>query len=91
MDVVVIDGFIGNVIFKMLEGFVLFIFKMMREVMMFNFILKFVVVVLKLKLKEMKMKMEYLNYGGVSFFGLKVFVIKVYGFLDLNVVFYVIC
>lgn len=34
--------------------------------------------------------MDYSEYGGVGLFGLYVFVIKVYGLLDVNVVFSVI-
>lgn len=43
---------------------------------------KLVVVVLKLKFMVLKDKMDYLEYGGVVLFGLKVFVIKVYGFFN---------
>ncbi|PWG67543.1 phosphate acyltransferase, partial [Enterobacter mori] len=62
-DVVVTDGFTGNVTLKTLEGSALSIFKMMRDVMTSTLTSKLAAAVLKPKLKEMKMKMEYSNYG----------------------------
>lgn len=89
-DVVVTDGFTGNVTLKTLEGSALSIFKMMREVMTSNLTSKLAAAVLKPKLKEMKMKMEYSNYGGASLFGLKAPVIKAHGSSDSNAVFHAI-
>lgn len=89
-DVVVTDGFTGNVTLKTLEGSALSIFKMMKEVMTSNFTSKLAAAVLKPKMKEMKMKMEYSNYGGASLFGLKAPVIKAHGSSDSNAVFHAI-
>lgn len=89
-DVVVTDGFTGNVTLKTLEGSALSIFKMMRDVMTSTLTSKLAAAVLKPKLKEMKMKMEYSNYGGASLFGLKAPVIKAHGSSDSNAVFHAI-
>lgn len=89
-DVVVTDGFTGNVTLKTLEGSAMSIFKMMKEAMTSNFTSKLAAAVLKPKLKEMKLKMDYSEYGGASLFGLKAPVIKAHGSSDARAVYHAI-
>ncbi len=89
-DVVVTDGFTGNVTLKTLEGSAMSIFKMMREALTSNFTSKLAAAVLKPKMKEMKMKMDYSEYGGASLFGLKAPVIKAHGSSDARAVYHAI-
>ena len=78
-DVVVCDGFTGNVALKSLEGTALALFSMLKEQLMSSFTSKLAAAVLKPKLMVLKDKMDYSEYGGAALFGLKAPVIKAHG------------
>ena len=61
-DVVVCDGFTGNVALKSLEGTALALFSMLKEQLMSSFTSK-LAAVLKPKLMVLKDKMDYSEYG----------------------------
>ena len=63
-DVVVCDGFTGNVALKSLEGTALALFSMLKEQLMSSFTSKLAAAVLKPKLMVLKDKMDYSEYGG---------------------------
>ena len=78
-DVVVCDGFTGNVALKSLEGTALALFSMLKEQLMSSFTSKLATAVLKPKLMVLKDKMDYSEYGEPALFGLKAPVIKAHG------------
>ncbi|QHS22212.1 phosphate acyltransferase PlsX [Virgibacillus sp. MSP4-1] len=78
-DVVVTDGFSGNIALKSIEGTALGMFSMMKEVFMKNVKTKIAASVLKSDLKGLKNKLDYSEYGGAGLFGLAAPVIKAHG------------
>lgn len=92
VDVVVIDGFIGNVVLKFIEGMVMNMMDLLKFVILNEGIKgKMGVMFLKDGLCFLKFEMDYFKYGGVVLFGLKVLVIKIYGVIGFDVVCYMIC
>ncbi|WP_042348960.1 phosphate acyltransferase PlsX [Bacillus massiliigorillae] len=86
-DVVVTDGFTGNMVLKTVEGTAMNLFKMIKEAMMSNLKSKLAAAVLKPELMNIKSKMDYSEYGGAGLFGLKAPVIKAHGSSDSNAFF----
>ncbi|MDA1475574.1 phosphate acyltransferase PlsX [Bacillus changyiensis] len=89
-DVIVTDGFTGNIALKTVEGAALSIFKMLKSTLTSSFATKLAASVLKPKLKEMKAKMDYSEYGGAGLFGLKAPVIKAHGSSDESAIYHAI-
>ncbi len=83
-DVVVTDGFTGNMVLKTTEGTALSMFKMIKEAMMGNMKSKIAAVMLKPELMKIKGKLDYSEYGGAGLFGLKAPVIKAHGSSDAH-------
>ncbi|MGJ7922430.1 phosphate acyltransferase PlsX [Neobacillus sp. LXY-4] len=86
-DVVVTDGFTGNMVLKTLEGTALSVFKMLKTALMSSLKTKIAAAVLKPDLYELKNKMDYSEYGGAGLFGLKAPVIKAHGSSDANAIY----
>lgn len=86
-DVVVTDGFTGNMVLKSIEGTALSFFKMLKSTFMSSFKSKMAAAILKPDLLQLKSKMDYSEYGGAGLFGLKAPVIKAHGSSDANSVF----
>ncbi len=78
-DVVVCDGFSGNLVLKTIEGTALTMFKMLKQELTSSFTSKMAAGVLKPKLKNLRTKLDYSEYGGAGLFGLKAPVIKAHG------------
>ncbi len=78
-DVVVTDGFTGNMVLKSLEGTANSIFKMLKQQMTKNLKNKLAAGVLKKDMGIVKDKMDYSEYGGAILFGLNGIVIKAHG------------
>ncbi|WP_414046627.1 phosphate acyltransferase PlsX [Macrococcus equi] len=81
-DIVVTDGFTGNIILKTLEGTATNIFKMLKEVLTSSTKNKLATAVLKNDLAQLKGKMDYSEYGGAVLFGVNGIVIKAHGSSD---------
>ncbi len=86
-DVVVTDGFTGNMVLKTIEGTAMSIMKMLKETLMSSVKSKLAAAVLKPDLYSLKTKMDYSEYGGAGLFGLKAPVIKAHGSSDANAIF----
>ncbi len=86
-DVVVTDGFTGNMVLKTLEGTAMSVFKMVKTALMSNLKSKLAAAMVKPELKVIKNKMDYSEYGGAGLFGLKAPVIKAHGSSDANAVY----
>nr|WP_263328026.1 phosphate acyltransferase PlsX [Neobacillus sp. Marseille-Q6967] len=78
-DVVVTDGFTGNMVLKTVEGTALSMFKMLKTSLMSSLKSKLAAAVLKPEFKTLKDKLDYSEYGGAGLFGLKAPVIKAHG------------
>ncbi|TKC18626.1 phosphate acyltransferase PlsX [Robertmurraya kyonggiensis] len=86
-DVVVTDGFTGNMVLKTIEGTAMSVFKMLKTALSSNLKTKLAAAVIMPDLKGLKAKMDYSEYGGAGLFGLKAPVIKAHGSSDANSVF----
>ncbi|WP_078547197.1 phosphate acyltransferase PlsX [Litchfieldia alkalitelluris] len=86
-DVVVTDGFTGNVALKTIEGTALSVFTMLKSALTSDLASKLAAAVLKPKLKGLKDKMDYSEYGGAGLFGLSAPVIKAHGSSDAQAIF----
>ncbi|MDM5327977.1 phosphate acyltransferase PlsX [Neobacillus sp. CF12] len=78
-DVVVTDGFTGNMVLKTVEGTALAMFKMLKATLMSSLKSKLAAAVLKPEFKTLKNTLDYSEYGGAGLFGLKAPVIKAHG------------
>ncbi|MDQ0337542.1 glycerol-3-phosphate acyltransferase PlsX [Caldalkalibacillus uzonensis] len=85
-DVVVCDGFTGNVVLKLTEGVAGSIFTMLKEVMTATPVQKIGALLLKPGLKGFKKKMDYTEYGGAPLLGLDGICIKAHGSSNANAV-----
>ncbi|MCP8970169.1 phosphate acyltransferase PlsX [Ectobacillus ponti] len=86
-DVVVSDGFTGNVALKAIEGTAMSVFSMLKKQLTSSFTSKLAAGVLKPKLLELKNQMDYSEYGGAALFGLQAPVIKAHGSSDAQAIF----
>jgi len=78
-DVVVTDGFTGNMVLKSIEGTAGALFSMLKEAFMSSTKTKISAALMKNNLRELKNKMDYTEYGGAALFGLQAPVIKAHG------------
>lgn len=85
-DVVVCDGFSGNLVLKSLEGTALSLFSLLKEELTSTFIKKIAAGTLKPSFKKIKQKMDYTEYGGASLFGLQAPIIKAHGSSNENAI-----
>ncbi|HFQ91301.1 MAG TPA: phosphate acyltransferase PlsX [Chromatiales bacterium] len=83
VDVVVCDGFVGNVALKTSEGVARMITQFMREEFMRNPVTKLAAAVSKPVLKALKDRIDPRKYNGASFIGLQGIVIKSHGGADV--------
>lgn len=78
-DVVVTDGFTGNVTLKTIEGTAMTMFSMMKKTFMSNYKTKIAAALAKNDLRKLKAQLDYSEYGGAGLFGLSAPVIKAHG------------
>ena len=78
-DVLITDGFTGNVTLKLIEGLGMFMFSSLKEMFSKNLITKLSYVSMKKQLKEFKMMFDASEYGGAPLLGLSKPVIKAHG------------
>lgn len=78
-DVAVCDGFVGNVILKLIEGVADLFFKEIKQVFTASLINKLSALVLKNSFTGIKKKFDYEEYGGAQLLGLKELVIISHG------------
>lgn len=85
-DVVVCDGFTGNVVIKLIEGTAGTLFSMLKKAFYQNMATKLAAAVLKPGLKTIKDKMDYSAYGGAPFLGIDGVVFKAHGSSDAEAI-----
>ncbi|WP_027414559.1 phosphate acyltransferase PlsX [Aneurinibacillus terranovensis] len=78
-DVVVCDGFSGNILLKTMEGMARAIFNIMKEEFTRNIPSKAAAMMLKPALKRIKLQMDYAEYGGALLMGIQGTCIKAHG------------
>ena len=83
-DVVVTDGFSGNILLKTYEGSAKGILGMVKQVMTKNILNKLAAAILLPSMKEIKSKMDYKEYGGAPLLGCAKPVYKTHGNSDAN-------
>ncbi|MFD1038022.1 phosphate acyltransferase PlsX [Virgibacillus byunsanensis] len=86
-DVVVTDGFSGNIALKTIEGTAMTMFSMLKETLMSSFKTKMAAGMVKKDLRGLKDKLDYSEYGGAGLFGLAAPVIKAHGSSNRRAVF----
>ena len=86
-DVVVTDGFTGNMVLKTIEGTALSIFSMLKTTLTSSLKNKIAAGLVKNDLKELKDMLDYTEYGGAGLFGLNAPVIKAHGSSNANALF----
>lgn len=86
-DVVVTDGFTGNMVLKTIEGTASSFFTMLKEVYMTSMKTKLSAALVKSELGGLKKKMDYAEYGGAGLFGLNAPVIKAHGSSNANAIY----
>jgi len=69
-DVIVMDGFVGNIVLKHSESFYHLLKKMIKESIGKNFISLSGAVLMTPAFKKMKQKLNYENYGGAALLGI---------------------
>lgn len=85
-DVVVCDGFVGNVILKLTEGLAINIVNLLKKKFTENARAKMGAVLLSKKLRSLKEEFDYTEYGGAPILGVKGPVVKMHGSSNVNAV-----
>jgi len=89
-DVVVTDGFSGNIALKALEGTALHVMKQLKETLMNNTKMKIAASLMKKDLIKLKQSLDYPEYGGAALFGLAAPVIKSHGSSNARAIYHTI-
>ncbi len=85
-DVIICDGFTGNVILKLTEGIAETVFKSLKDEISKNLLSKFGGLMLKAGLTSFKQRFDYTEYGGAPFLGVKGNLIKAHGSSDAKAI-----
>ncbi|HYF95623.1 MAG TPA: phosphate acyltransferase PlsX [Symbiobacteriaceae bacterium] len=78
-DVVVTDGFPGNILLKTFEGVAMGVFKALKDALTSTPTAKIGALLARPALKRMRAKFDYTEYGGALLLGLKAPVVKCHG------------
>lgn len=78
-DVIVCDGFVGNVILKLTEGLAMNILQLLKGKFMANIKTKVAGLMMKTQIDELKADFDYEEYGGAPILGVNGPVIKIHG------------
>lgn len=90
VDVVVCDGFAGNILLKAVEGTGFILFKNLKEILKADALSKIAALLLKKGLYSLKKKYDYKEHGGAPFLGVSSCVVKAHGSSDAKSVAYAI-
>lgn len=78
-DVIVSDGFSGNVLLKSMEGMALYMSGMIKKMFMKNLLTKVAALILKNGIKELRGSIDYKEIGGAPLIGTDKPIIKAHG------------
>lgn len=85
-DVLVTDGFTGNIFLKTVEGMGKFLLGTLKEVLTTNVVTKVSTLTMKEKIKEMKFRFDASEHGGAPLLGISKPVIKAHGSSDAKAI-----
>ncbi|WAM30887.1 phosphate acyltransferase PlsX [Caldicellulosiruptor naganoensis] len=86
-DIVVCDGFVGNIVLKLTEGFGLLFFDILKDIAKQSVKAKLGALLLKPYLKNLKGKYDYKEVGGAPLLGIDGIIIKCHGSSDDQAIF----
>ena len=89
-DIVIADGFAGNILLKSIEGVASSLGKMIKGIFLENIITKISALLVKSGISKFKKKFDYSEYGGAFLLGIKKPSIKVHGSADENALYYAV-
>ena len=89
-DIVIADGFAGNVLLKTIEGVASTLGSMIKGIFMGSIITKISALLVKSGITKFKKKFDYSEYGGAFLLGIKKPSIKVHGSADENALYYAV-
>lgn len=78
-EVLVCDGFVGNVLIKSIEGTAMYVMKSLKNEIMSSTAAKFGALFMKKVFTNLKGKMDYSKIGGAAFLGVQKLVVKTHG------------
>ncbi len=78
-DIIVTDGFAGNILIKSVEGTAKTVMGMVKQAMLSSAKAKIGALLMKKSIYALKDKMNYHAYGGAGFLGVKKLVVKAHG------------
>ena len=81
-NVIVADGFVGNVVLKLTEGMASAIFSKLKDVFMTNAKTKMSALLIKPQIEELRSMMDYREYGSAPLLGVSKPVFKAHGSSD---------
>jgi len=85
-DVLVTDGFTGNITLKLTEGMAKFMFGLLKDIFTQNMMTKMSFLVMKDQLRGLKKQFDASTYGGAPLLGLQKAVIKAHGSSDARAI-----
>lgn len=85
-DVLVCDGFVGNILLKTMEGTAGAIFRLLKEELTRSVPAKLAAAILKPGLKQLKAKLDYTEHGGAPLLGIGGVCIKSHGSSDATAI-----
>jgi len=85
-DVVVTDGFTGNIFLKSVEGMGKFLMGTLKDVLTTNLVTKVSTLTMKEKIKDMKRRFDAAEHGGAPLLGISKPVIKAHGSSDAKAI-----
>lgn len=78
-DVLLCDGFIGNILLKVSEGFGFYFSGLIKQGLMETLRTKLAAMLLRPQLKRLRKRLDYTEYGGAPILGIQAPVIKAHG------------
>ncbi len=85
-DVLVTEGYTGNIFLKSVEGMGKFLMSMLKDVLLTNFATKVSTLTMKNKIKDIKHRFDSSEHGGAPLLGISKPVIKAHGSSDANAI-----
>lgn len=85
-DVLVTDGFAGNILLKSIEGMGKFMMGVLKDILRTNFVTMASTLTMKAKIKEIKQQFDASEHGGAPILGISKPVIKAHGSSDANAI-----
>lgn len=82
IDIIVADGFVGNVILKLTEGVAFALLDELKTIFKSSFISKLSAFMIRNKLKNLREKTDYRQYGGAPLLGTQKPIVKAHGSSD---------